>query len=272
LLNQSLQNQVTSGASKEKETAAAYSTALQELQNKLERGIKQARKYAHALENANGEISKLEAEKAQLVSQLSCVDIGLVKSKATDLIQQLQSIKETFLLVRKAAELQKKKIVKILPVLVATITDTINQHTAVAKVTAKQYKKELKMRKQLYNQIQEAKGTVRVYCRVRDFTASETDSTCVPVCLFPQKNTVALENTATGKTESFQFERVFNMSANQAAVFADVQQFVTSMLDGYNVCIIAYGQVNRAMGFRLCIYRLDLGKLLPWRDLKRILD
>ncbi|NWU12517.1 KIF25 protein, partial [Cephalopterus ornatus] len=44
--------------------------------------------------------------------------------------------------------------------------------------------------------------------------------------------------------KTFQFERVYNDSESQDAVFADVAPLLTSLLDGYNVCIMAYGQTG----------------------------
>lgn len=44
--------------------------------------------------------------------------------------------------------------------------------------------------------------------------------------------------------QAFEFDRVFGPDSTQEQVFADVAQLVTSALDGYNVCIFAYGQTG----------------------------
>lgn len=46
--------------------------------------------------------------------------------------------------------------------------------------------------------------------------------------------------------QAFDFDRVFGPEVQQAGVFEDVSQLVTSALDGYNVCIFAYGQTGEA--------------------------
>ena len=44
--------------------------------------------------------------------------------------------------------------------------------------------------------------------------------------------------------QAFEFDRVFGPESTQEQVFGDVAQLVTSALDGYNVCIFAYGQTG----------------------------
>ena len=46
--------------------------------------------------------------------------------------------------------------------------------------------------------------------------------------------------------QAFEFDRVFGPESTQEQVFGDVAQLVTSVLDGYNVCIFAYGQTGAA--------------------------
>ena len=45
--------------------------------------------------------------------------------------------------------------------------------------------------------------------------------------------------------QAFDFDRVFGPEVQQAGIFQDVSQLVTSALDGYNVCIFAYGQTGK---------------------------
>ena len=59
--------------------------------------------------------------------------------------------------------------------------------------------------------------------------------------------------------QAFEFDRVFGPESTQEQVFGDVAQLVMSVLDGYNVCIFAYGQTGAA---RNCLY-IHLGGSLP---------
>ncbi|XP_032881594.1 kinesin-like protein KIF25 [Amblyraja radiata] len=47
-------------------------------------------------------------------------------------------------------------------------------------------------------------------------------------------------HTAVNKT--FEFERVYGPSNSQESIFEEVCPLLTSLLDGHNVCIMAYGQ------------------------------
>jgi hypothetical protein len=58
---------------------------------------------------------------------------------------------------------------------------------------------------------------------------------------FPEEDALVLAHPSGDKT--FEFDRVFAPSSTQLAVFEDTEPLVTSVLDGYNVCIFAYGQV-----------------------------
>ncbi|XP_076816196.1 carboxy-terminal kinesin 2-like [Clavelina lepadiformis] len=98
-------------------------------------------------------------------------------------------------------------------------------------------------RRRLLNDVQELKGNIRVFCRVRPMLASEIQE---------QGNIDHIELTGksinvineSNKTLKYSFDNVFNPEVSQEAVFEDIAQLVQSALDGYNVCIFAYGQTG----------------------------
>eukprot|EP00954_Amorphochlora_amoebiformis_P021579 1347419-Amorphochlora_amoeboformis.AAC.1 len=51
-------------------------------------------------------------------------------------------------------------------------------------------------------------------------------------------------NPSDSNASSYEFEQVFRLQATQDHVFKQVSGLVTSVTDGYNVCIFAYGQTG----------------------------
>jgi len=103
------------------------------------------------------------------------------------------------------------------------------------------YRKEMETRKALYNQIQELRGNIRVYCRVRPMGAGELGAGSVT---FPEEDTISIVMPSGNSRKSFEFDRVYSPDTSQETVFSDTKPLVTSVVDGYNVCIFAYGQTG----------------------------
>ncbi|KAI3460781.1 hypothetical protein Pfo_017444 [Paulownia fortunei] len=106
------------------------------------------------------------------------------------------------------------------------------------------YHRVLEENRKLYNQVQDLKGSIRVYCRIRPFLPGQFNylSTVDHI----EEGTISINTLAkNGKgRKSFNFNKVFGPSATQEEVFSDTQPLIRSVLDGYNVCIFAYGQTG----------------------------
>ncbi|KAL4583214.1 hypothetical protein LXL04_007781 [Taraxacum kok-saghyz] len=114
------------------------------------------------------------------------------------------------------------------------------------------YKKVLEENRKLYNQVQDLKGSIRVYYRIRpllpgqenrpthvDYTDDETVTIIIP--------------TKSGKEgrKASMFNKVFRPSSTQAEVFTDTQPLIRSVLDGFNICVFAYGQTESGKTYTL---------------------
>ncbi|NXP81726.1 KIF25 protein, partial [Ramphastos sulfuratus] len=120
------------------------------------------------------------------------------------------------------------------------------------------YEKEKQKRRALHNSLVELRGNIRVHCRIRPLLPFDTAAGhsvsqdrqrnfSEKVTYAADDETVLVKCSRPGHAsinKTFQFERVYNASESQDTVFADVAPLLTSLLDGYNVCIMAYGQTG----------------------------
>ncbi|KRH60337.1 hypothetical protein GLYMA_05G233900v4 [Glycine max] len=110
---------------------------------------------------------------------------------------------------------------------------------------AENYHTLLAENKKMFNEIQELKGNIRVYCRIRPFLSGKKEKQSI-VKLIGENDLVVANPSKEGKDalRSFKFNKVFGSATTQAEVYSDIQSFIRSVLDGYNVCIFAYGQTG----------------------------
>uniref|UniRef100_A0A1J3GQ14 Kinesin-4 n=3 Tax=Noccaea caerulescens TaxID=107243 RepID=A0A1J3GQ14_NOCCA len=129
---------------------------------------------------------------------------------------------------------------------------SLGEHLHGLAYAATGYQRVLEENRKLYNQVQDLKGSIRVYCRVRPFLPGQKSvSTTVDHI---EESTISIATPLKyGKEsqKSFTFNKVFGPSASQEAVFADTQPLIRSVLDGYNVCIFAYGQTGSGKTFTM---------------------
>lgn len=139
------------------------------------------------------------------------------------------------------------------PVLAKQLTEKMiqrvrRQSDAMAGVVDN-YKREVKERKRLFNLVQELKGNIRVLCRMRPISKTEVARGSKVICKFaPEEITLTGEK---GKVKTWEFDHVFDMNSMQDQLFSEVKPLVTSILDGYSVCIFAYGQTGSGKTFTM---------------------
>ncbi|CAJ1951903.1 unnamed protein product [Sphenostylis stenocarpa] len=110
---------------------------------------------------------------------------------------------------------------------------------------AENYQIVLAENRKLFNEVQELKGNIRVYCRIRPFLPGQKEKQSI-VEHIGETDLVVANPSKQGKEglRTFKFNKVFGPTSTQAGVYADIQAFIRSVLDGYNVCIFAYGQTG----------------------------
>ncbi|CAN6971038.1 unnamed protein product [Brassica rapa subsp. trilocularis] len=111
---------------------------------------------------------------------------------------------------------------------------------------AKNYHVVLQENRRLYNEVQELKGNIRVYCRIRPFLPGQNNKQTSIEYIGENGELVVANPFKQGKDTHrlFKFNKVFGQASTQEEVFLDTRPLIRSILDGYNVCIFAYGQTG----------------------------
>lgn len=104
-------------------------------------------------------------------------------------------------------------------------------------------------RRKLHNDIMELKGNIRVLCRIRPLGAAGRETRSVVSVV--NESQLTLDDEDRGKKHRFSFAQVFPPGTSQEEVFDAVKAVATSVLDGYNVCIFAYGQTGAGKTFTM---------------------
>eukprot|EP01005_Ploeotia_sp_CARIB1_P000601 NODE_17_length_2831_cov_453.213757_g16_i0.p1 GENE.NODE_17_length_2831_cov_453.213757_g16_i0~~NODE_17_length_2831_cov_453.213757_g16_i0.p1 ORF type:complete len:871 (+),score=184.65 NODE_17_length_2831_cov_453.213757_g16_i0:314-2614(+) len=106
------------------------------------------------------------------------------------------------------------------------------------------FNREHKQKKYWYNLVQDMRGKIRTYCRVRPCIGDE----CTCTVDIINNSTLRLTNPGRvpkdTRTHYFEFDCCFGPNSQQQDVFHEIEPTVTSILDGYNVCVFAYGQTG----------------------------
>eukprot|EP00904_Undaria_pinnatifida_P003873 jgi/Undpi1/13487/HiC_scaffold_8.g03146.m1 len=131
---------------------------------------------------------------------------------------------------------------------------TVGASAKIEELEAKVLEGELQRRK-MHNLIQELRGNVRVFARVRPFLPSDGVSADeVPAvvgkgdgvgCIVSKRLVGDNGKELPMESQAFTFDKCFPpSSAGQEEVFTEVSEFVQSALDGFNVCLFSYGQTG----------------------------
>jgi len=106
-------------------------------------------------------------------------------------------------------------------------------------------------RRKMHNIIQELRGNIRVYIRVRPFLPGDgvdLEGKLRPSTVTKNDGCTAeisrYEGADVAETHKWSFDKAFDMATTQDDIFKEVSEFVQSALDGFNVCLFSYGQTG----------------------------
>uniref|UniRef100_K3X2X4 Kinesin-like protein n=1 Tax=Globisporangium ultimum (strain ATCC 200006 / CBS 805.95 / DAOM BR144) TaxID=431595 RepID=K3X2X4_GLOUD len=231
-------------------------TEIQSLTAKLEEQTKDfhtkeilwEEKNAKLKATAESELTKIKEQAKKAILDLkrrlenTSKDHQQKRKALAEFRSQLQKQKADFATLKVQITNQNQQFPVMAKQLAEKVTQRIQKQTDAMAGVVENYKREMKERKRLFNLVQELKGNIRVLCRVRPISKMEIGNGSKMICKFTNEE-VTLSGEK-GKLKTWEFDRVFDMNSTQDQLFSEVRPLVTSILDGYSVCIFAYGQTG----------------------------
>ncbi|KAM8767530.1 kinesin-like protein KIFC1 isoform 1-T2 [Acanthopagrus schlegelii] len=231
-----------------RDTMVQSQSKMSAMEKELKKQKSQISEYEDELQALSGvreELEKVSSDKSTLQKELSNLE-GKYK-----VMETLRDSQETELQTLKMKlSVQESTLARVQ----GTLRDT-EEEVRSLKETVAQQEDELHAgemeRRRLHNTIQELKGNIRVFCRVRPLVDGGLSKHIqLPASDIKTITLAKTEESHTGKTAetqknyNFSFDRVFGPMASQQEVFEEISLLVQSALDGYNVCCFAYGQTG----------------------------
>ncbi|XP_058722750.1 kinesin-like protein KIN-14Q [Vicia villosa] len=195
--------------------------------------------------------------KSMHVGSLAFAIEGQVKEKSKwfttlrDMTRRLKIMKTEHIKLLEEAEAYKKYEADISE-LGLIIKSKMNEQLELNEDLKSKYVEGTKIQKELYNKVLELRGNIRVFCRCRPLNAEEIKGGATVALDFDSSKEGELTVMSNGSSKkTFKFDAVFGPQVEQADIFEDTIPFATSVLDGYNVCIFAYGQTGTGKTFTM---------------------
>ncbi|KAG5007702.1 hypothetical protein JHK82_025625 [Glycine max] len=266
----------------------------------------------YELLSANETIKSLKSEKLVLEQKLSALQTRnageisslqwkleqerkVVKSEAYELERKIEGCRQELLVAKATISMKDSELAALqnnlkeleeLREMKEDIDRKNEQTAAILKMQGAQlaemetlYKEEQVLRKRYFNVIEDMKGKIRVYCRLRPLSEKEIAEKEREVLTATDEFTVEYP-WKDDKLKQYIYDRVFDADATQESVFEDtkashlsylflvygniynlhslsisrgfaMQYLVQSAVDGYNVCIFAYGQTGSGKTFTI---------------------
>ncbi|CAD8201634.1 unnamed protein product [Paramecium pentaurelia] len=211
---------------------------LSDFQSKLDEADRQAIQQFHQQQDQlEYHASRLNQQQSQMQS---IQELFEQQTRQRLQIAEMQKAKERMLieLQQTKEELEQKKFLK----------QQLMNNFKLSQQQQIQLQQELKdtehQKRYWNNLLQEAKGNIRVYCRIRPNSQEDMlllNGECTLVLRVPER---FLKSTNCQKESSFNFEHIFSQDADQQEIYNELSDLVQNVVDGHNVCIFAYGQTG----------------------------
>ncbi|XP_067656013.1 carboxy-terminal kinesin 2-like [Haliotis asinina] len=262
------QNMQLSGTVAEKEQLSSEvykenQEVIRKLRSTQEEMDDMKRKFQREIEDLNYSKSSLQRQKENLEGEVSAYqkEVSGLKSSIAEVSSAQAKIgaelEATKLGLSQSESRGREKDTEI-----SRLNGVIVELERVIEEQNRQKREHETERRKLHNLVQELKGNIRVFCRVRPLLGDEilVNDGVIHHMNFPDLDGRVLELEKLGDASlnesslaasrrgqnkyDFTFDKVFQPETTQSQVFEEIAQLVQSALDGYNVCIFAYGQTG----------------------------
>jgi len=163
-----------------------------------------------------------------------------------DLVKRFQEVKATLNEVRTLKTNELNNMNASFAQFQDWLNKTLGVNTKLMTDTMEKYKRELSLRRKYFNIVQELRGNIRVFCRVRPILMWESEKGLKSVFSYSDEEDVLHipSAEALGGKFTFEYDRVYKPDAKQKDITEDTSEYIQSVMDGYNVSIFAYGQTG----------------------------
>ncbi|XP_023892613.2 kinesin-like protein KIN-14E isoform X2 [Quercus suber] len=259
-----------------KDVIGADSKLLQKLQDELklhseqlhaaEENIKKLENEKLSLEQRMSELEKTKADEMDFLEKNFEQERKALKFRVLELEKKLEGITQELAVVESTLEIRNSDLASLqhnlkeleeLREMKEDIDRKNEQTAAILKMQGAQlaelevlYKEEQVLRKRYFNTIEDMKGKIRVFCRLRPLNEKEIGEKGKYALTWLDEFTVE-HPWKDDKPKQHIYDRVFDGNATQEDVFEDTKYLVQSSVDGYNVCIFAYGQTGSGKTFTI---------------------
>ncbi|KAK9709317.1 kinesin-like nuclear fusion protein, variant 2 [Basidiobolus ranarum] len=252
----SLQVEISRIKMKSEEQSKKYSKEIEQLRSQHESHLNALHQEYETLEQGKYAIAA-ELDDAQVKIKDYGHEVVHLESTVTAQSQSLSQLQIQQSIDKQQIEEATKTLETKLKDLALLSSQLCEAKSHISQMEAKLRFEETTRRK-LHNTIQELKGNIRVFCRMRPLLGPEQMDDPLQLSFTNEDEMELIQNQESAnrsktiiKSYPFSFDKIFKPDATQSEVFEEISQLVQSALDGYPVCIFAYGQTGSGKTFTM---------------------
>jgi len=191
-----------------------------------------------------------EREKESLQSRLTLAETRdeRIMTVCKNMFTKFQTVRTTLDSIRSEKVEMVEKMNDFFPNIQQILTKAFGFNQKLVSEVTDKYKREMSLRRKYFNQLQELRGNIRVFCRVRPLLPFELNKGYRSCVTFPEEGQLIVHQ-ADKKSDDiiehfFEFDQVYDPETSQEEACEDTSEYIQSVMDGYNVSIFAYGQTG----------------------------